>query len=170
MLPANVVTLFRNEDIPPSKKDIRQAKKDIAPRDLIICRSKAIKISRRLSAILVRAGRFQARAMVQTHWRVGKSNPDREPQENLRRFVPGLAADDAEPLLKTAASRGSAFVLFGRLGNTSLQLPKRWAINSPHICMNPETLRLGSTKAAPSTNTKIRMPLDKNLSFITHHH
>src|SRR6476469_2078709 len=39
-------------------------------------------------------------------------------------------------------------------------------MNWPHICMNPEILRLGRIKAAPKTKTKITIPLDKNLSFI----
>jgi hypothetical protein len=32
--------------------------------------------------------------------------------------------------------------------------------------MNPEMLRLGRIRAAPNTKTRIRILLDKNLSFI----
>ena len=47
------------------------------------------------------------------------------------------------------------------------QKPKKSAISWPHDCMNLEILRFGSIKAAPRAKANIRIPLERNLSFIT---
>ena len=48
-----------------------------------------------------------------------------------------------------------------------LQKPKTSEMNCPHVCMNPEMVRLGRIRAAPNTKIKIRILLDINLSLIT---